>query len=146
VTSLHRDPRAIEIGLAALTELRELAPSLVFSAIVSDDGFELAHAPQNSIDVGRFGSMTSSVQALSDAVSRELSIGSSGYVVIAAEAGHVLQLRVPGYPLILAALFDTHEMLGKAISSSRRCVDSIVAMLDLISFQESPGSSITTHP
>jgi uncharacterized protein len=143
VTSLHRDPRAIVVGLTALAELRELAPSLVFAAIVSDDGFELAHAPQNSIDVGRFGSMTSSVQALSDAVSRELSIGASGYVVIAAEAGHVLQLRVPGYPLILAALFDTHETLGKALSSSRRCIDRLVALLDPITFQDSPGSSIT---
>ena len=140
MTSLHREPRAIAIGERALAELRELAPSLVFAAIVSDDGFELAHAPQNSIDVGRFGSMTSSVQALSDAVTRELSIGSSGYVVIAAEAGHVLQMRVPGYPLILAALFDTHEMLGKALSSSRRCAERLVALLEPIDFQESPGS------
>ncbi|MGV8886273.1 MAG: roadblock/LC7 domain-containing protein [Microbacteriaceae bacterium] len=145
MTSLHRDPRAIEIGVAALAELRELAPSLVFAAIISDDGFELAHVPQNSIDVGRFGSMTSSVQALSDAVTRELSIGTSGYVVIASEKGHVLQLRVPGYPLILAALFDTHEMLGKALASSRRCAQRLVELLEKQNFQEPLGSE-TIHP
>lgn len=143
--SVHRDPIAIEIGTRALAELRELAPSLVFATIVTDDGFELAHAPENTIDVGRFGSMTSSVQALSEAVSRELSIGASNYVVIAAEAGHVLQLRVPGHPLILAALFDTHEMLGKALASSRKSAERLAVMLDERLVQDSPGMTTTTE-
>ena len=138
MSAIHRDPLAIEVGAAALAELRELAPSLVFAMIVTDDGFELAHAPQNSIDGGRFGSMTSSVQALSEAVTRELNIGSSGYVVIAADEGHVLQLRVPGHPLILAALFDNHETLGKALSISRRCALALAAGLPI------PGTTI--HP
>ena len=138
MTAIHRELRAIEIGDAALAEMRELAPSLVFAMIVTDDGFELAHAPQNTIDGGRFGSMTSSVQALSEAVTRELHIGSSGYVVIAAENGHVLQLRVPGHPLILAALFDNHETLGKALSISRRCVEKLAVDL--------PDTGPTIHP
>ncbi|TBN58079.1 roadblock/LC7 domain-containing protein [Glaciihabitans arcticus] len=138
MTAIHRELRSIEIGEAALADMRELAPSLVFAMIVTDDGFELAHAPENTIDGGRFGSMTSSVQALSEAVTRELNIGSSGYMVIAAEKGHVLQLRVPGHPLILAALFDTHETLGKALSISRRCVEKLAADL--------PATGPTVHP
>jgi predicted regulator of Ras-like GTPase activity (Roadblock/LC7/MglB family) len=129
VTSIHQEPRAIELGTFALTELRELAPSLVFATIVTDDGFELVHAPHNSFEAGRFGSMSSSVQALSEAVTRELHIGESGYVVIAAEKGHVLQLRIPGHPLILAALFDTAETLGKALASSRRTAERLGAQL-----------------
>ena len=144
MTAIHRELRAIEIGEAALAEMRELAPSLVFAMIVTDDGFELAHAPQKTIDGGRFGSMTSSVQALSEAVTRELRIGSSSYVVIAAENGHVLQQRVPGQPLILAALFDNHETLGKALSISRRCVEKLAAELAPHNLQGFPGS--TTHP
>jgi len=141
VTSIHRDPRVIESGHAALTDLREIAPSLVLASIVTDDGFEVVHVPEQNADGGRFASMTSSVQALSEAVTRELSIGSSGYVVIAADAGHVLQLRVPGHGLILAALFDTHETLGKALSSSRRCVEQLAGLLSHHDFQDSLGSS-----
>ena len=141
MTSIHRDPRAIASGHAALTELREIAPSLVLASLVTDDGFEVVHVPESAANGGRFASMTSSVQALSEAVSRELSIGASGYVVIAAENGHVLQLRVPGYELILAALFDTHETLGKALSSSRRCVEQLAGLLSHHNFQDSLGSS-----
>lgn len=129
MTAVHRDPDAIVIGQGVLAEMRAAAPSLVFAAIVTDDGFELAHAPANVIDSGRFGSMTSSVQALSEAVTRELSIGSSGYVVIAADRGHVLQLRVPGQPLILAALFDGLETLGSALAAARRSAQHLAEAL-----------------
>jgi len=129
MTAIHRNSEVVALCASALADVREIAPSLVLAIIVSDDGFEVTHSPDNAMDVGRFGSMTSSVQALSEAVSRELRLGDSGYVVIAAEGGHVLQLRVPGQPLILAAQFDTHETLGKALSSSRRCVENLSAAL-----------------
>lgn len=135
MTAVHRNPEAIAIGRAALVEMHELAPSLVFASILTDDGFELTHAPESGIDGGRFASMTSSVQALSEAVARELRIGASEYVVIASTAGHVLQLRVAGQPLILAALFDTHEMLGKALSTSRRCAAKLSTELASIDAQ-----------
>jgi predicted regulator of Ras-like GTPase activity (Roadblock/LC7/MglB family) len=141
VTSIHRDQRAIDSARTALRELREVAPSLVFASVVTDDGFEVVHVPDNADQTDRFASMTSSVQALGEAVTRELSIGSTGYVVIAAENGHVLQLRVTGHELILAALFDTHETLGKALASSRRCVERLAALLAEHNFQEPLGSS-----
>ncbi len=129
MNAVHRNPEAIALGHAALVEMRVIAPSLVFASILSDDGFELTHAPDSAIDGGRFASMTSSVQALSEAVTRELHIGASEYVVIASSNGHVLQMRIPGQPLILAALFDTHEMLGKALSTSRRCAELLSTQL-----------------
>ena len=129
MTAIHRDPATISAGELALTALRDLTPSLVFAAVVTDDGFELAHVPTSVIDSGRFGSMSSSVQALSEAVSRELRIGSSEYVIIAAQGGHVVQLRIPDQPLILAALFDKRETLGTALSASRRCALTLTAAL-----------------
>ena len=134
MSSVHRDPEAIAIGTAALRLIRELAPSLVFASLLTDDGFELAHAPENtSTDSGRFASMSSSVQALSEAVTRELAIGTSEYVVIASAQGHVVQMRVPGQELILAALFDTHELLGKALSISKRSAEQLGTQLAAVS-------------
>ena len=129
MTSIHREPDAIEACTVVIAEMRELAPSLVFASVITDDGFEVAHAPRGAFDSGRLASMTSSVQALGDAVARELAMGASNYVLIATETGHLLQIRVPGQPVILAALFDDHEMLGKALSISRRGVEKLSALL-----------------
>ena len=118
MTAAHKDPELIAHGHAALTHLKESCPSLVFASLVTDDGFEVASWPA-SHDGGQLASMSSSVQALADAVGNELSVGDSDYVIIASRGGHTIQRRVPNHPLVLAALFDHAETLGKALSVSR---------------------------
>jgi predicted regulator of Ras-like GTPase activity (Roadblock/LC7/MglB family) len=127
VTAPQNDPTIIALGAAELRNLRELCPSLLYAALLTDDGFEIAHVPDDYADPNRFASMASSVQALGDAVARELRIGSSPYIVIASEAGHVIQQRVPGHQVVLAALFDNYETLGKALSISRRSAERVAA-------------------
>ena len=129
MTSIHRQQSVIDACNAVITEMRDLAPSLVFASVITEDGFEVTHLG-GSFDSGRLASMTSSVQALGDAVARELVMGQSGYVVIAGESGHMLQLRVTGQSLILAALFDNHELLGKALATSRRGVQRLSELLN----------------
>ncbi|MEV8252538.1 roadblock/LC7 domain-containing protein [Rhodoglobus sp. NPDC076762] len=115
----HLNPVHIEAGNRTLAEMQDLASSLTFAAMLTDDGFEIVHLNGAHTDGGRFASMSSSVQALSDAVAHELKIGTNEYVIIASELGHVIQLRVQGHPIVLAALFDTHETLGKGLSIAR---------------------------
>ncbi len=129
MTAIHHDQNVIDACAAAIAELRDLAPSLVFASVITDDGFEVTHAPSNALDSDRLASMTSSVQALGDAVARELAMGENEYVVIALARGYLLQLRVPGHPVILAAVFDSHELLGKGLSVSRRGVERLSALL-----------------
>jgi predicted regulator of Ras-like GTPase activity (Roadblock/LC7/MglB family) len=129
MTAIHHEPAVIDACATVIRELRELAPSLVFASVITDDGFEVAHGPNDAFDSGRLASMTSSVQALGDAVARELAMGANEYVVMALAGGHLLQLRVPEQPLILAALFDNHELLGKGLSVSRRSVERLGALL-----------------
>jgi predicted regulator of Ras-like GTPase activity (Roadblock/LC7/MglB family) len=127
--ALHKDQRVIEYGAAVLAEMREVTPSLLYAALVTDDGFEVTRIPEQFAQGSRFASMSSSVQALSEAVARELTIGASSYVAISAEGGHVIQLRVPGQQLVLAGLFDTAETLGKALSVSRRAAERMASLL-----------------
>ncbi|QYH34809.1 roadblock/LC7 domain-containing protein [Salinibacterium sp. M195] len=115
----HLNAVHIEAGNRTLTEMHELASSLTFAAMLTDDGFEIVHLNGANTDGGRFASMSSSVQALSDAVAHELKIGTNQYVIIASEFGHVIQLRVQGHPIVLAASFDTNETLGKGLSIAR---------------------------
>lgn len=119
MTAPQKDPVTIEHAHAALRELRDSCASLVYAALVTDDGFEIARQPNAEHHDDRLASMSSSVQALADAVSRELAMGDSEFVILAAEGGHIIQRRVPEHPMVLAAVFDHHETLGKALSISR---------------------------
>ena len=125
----HQDPAVITIGLSVLEQIRELCPSLVYASILTDDGFQVVEVEGARSDGNRFASMASSIQALSEAVTRELSIGTNSYVVIAAQNGHVIQLRVPDQSLVLAALFDTYETLGKALSVTRMAASQMSEQL-----------------
>jgi uncharacterized protein len=122
---LHQDPDIVASGEEALRELRAVSPALVYAALLTEDGFEITHTVSHDIEAGRFAGMSSSVQALSEAVAYELRIGESGYVVIGARDGHVIQLRVPGHTVILAALFRSEETLGKALWAVRHTADSL---------------------
>jgi predicted regulator of Ras-like GTPase activity (Roadblock/LC7/MglB family) len=119
---IHRDPLTIESGIAVLQDMSDVCPSLVYAALLTDDGFEVVRLPDASTDGNRFASMASSMQALCDAVARELNMGSSQYIVIASDNGYVIQLRVPDHPIVLSALFGNDETVGKALSISRLAV------------------------
>lgn len=124
----HKDPVVITHGLAALREMHELSSSLRLATLLTDDGFEVVSVPITASD-GRMASMASSIQALSEAVASELDIGTGRYVIIAAEDGHAIQLRVPGQQLVLAGLFDGDETLGKALATSRVIAEKLSATL-----------------
>lgn len=125
--ALHRDPLVIDLATAALHELTDLAHSVRYATVLTEDGFEVDGLPAHEDD--RLSSLASSVQALSEAVARELRIGDAQYVIIAAEGGHVIQLRVPGHPLVLAAVFHLDETLGKALATTRVVAEHLAANL-----------------
>lgn len=132
----QKDPEVIDLGTAALHDMTELAMSLRYATVLTDDGFEVVSVPTHTAD-GRLASMASSVQALSEAVAREMQIGAAPYVIIASDEGHVIQLRVPGHELVIAALFDADETLGKALSTTRLAAEKLAAALSSSSSQAS---------
>lgn len=117
-TQPHRDAAVIAHAAAALAGMRELGTSLVHAVVLTDDGFEVVRTPATAHD-GRLASMASSIQALADAVAAESKLGASEVVIIAADAGHVIQRRVFGRELVLAAVFDSGETLGKALAITK---------------------------
>lgn len=126
--ALHKDPVVQELAMVALHDLTDLAKSVRYATVLTDDGFEVDGVPAYEDD--RLSSMASSIQALSEAVVRELVLGAEQYVIIAAEVGHVIQLRVPGQQLVLAAVFDLNETLGKALTTCRIAAERFATALD----------------
>ncbi|TPX00898.1 roadblock/LC7 domain-containing protein, partial [Schumannella luteola] len=93
------------------------------------DGFEIARATQHGGTDERLASMASSLQALGEAIARELGLGDSEYALIEAHHGRVLLRRIANQPIILAGVFDDDETVGKAISVSRKLADELSAEL-----------------
>jgi predicted regulator of Ras-like GTPase activity (Roadblock/LC7/MglB family) len=128
-TAAHKDPEVIDFGVEVLEEMRDLCKSLDYASLLTDDGFEVVSVPSERTQGSRIASMASSMQALSDAVSRELKLGSSEYIIIASQSGYVIQLRVPGQTLVLSTKFNDSETLGKALSISRQSANKLSTLL-----------------
>jgi len=129
---IHQDQFVITEGHAALDGMCSLAPSTIYAALLTDDGFDIVHVSRTQTEASRFASMSSSIQALSDAVGHELRIGDSEYVIMGSAQGHVIQLRIPGQPIVLAALFQPHETLGKALSTARLTAERLAQRLPAV--------------
>ncbi len=117
--SAHKDPHVIASANGVLADFAELSRSLRFATFLTDDGFEVASMSGDERQNRRVASMASSMQALGDAVAKDLRLGSAEYIIIAAETGYVIQMRVPGQSMVLAAHFDAAETVGKALSIAR---------------------------
>lgn len=129
IVATHLDPTYISRGELALSGLKELAPSLAYATILTEDGFSVVSVEGNAVDSNRFASMASSTQALADAVARELQLGDNEFVIVAAQQGHVVQVRVDGHPLVLAALFTDKETIGKSLAAARRTARRLTVFL-----------------
>ena len=127
-TGLHMKPDVVDAASTLLTEMKAAASSLTYAALLTDDGFDVARYPVKS-DGERFAGMASSMQALGDAVTHELNIGDSEYIIIASGKGHVVQLRVPGQELVLSALFDSDATVGHALAIARSFAQKTAELL-----------------
>ncbi len=119
------DAALVAAGTKALDDMKADAPALALAVLISDDGFEVVRAPRIEDSDGRFASMASSVQALSEAVVHELSIGAGEAVIIQAANGVVIQARVPKQSIVLSALFRTDESLGRCLVAVRNCTAAL---------------------
>ena len=129
-TAAHKDETVIAHGAEVLASMKDLSRALVYASILTDDGFEVVSVPSaGERRIGRMASMASSMQALSDAVARELQMGLSEYIIIATESGYVIQLRIPGQTLVMSTKFDDSETLGKALSISRLSATRLSALM-----------------
>lgn len=118
-------PEIAAIGSAALERIRASAGSLALALLLSDDGFEVTRTPHGGEGDGRFASISSSVQALGEAVVAELAAGIGEAVIVQATQGFVVQMRVPGQAYVVAAHFRAGDNLGTALSLVRLAAQEI---------------------
>ena len=81
------------------------------------DGFEIAASLDSSLSAAKLSAMTSSLLALSEAISRESALGVSRDMVIDAERGRLLLMEIPTNEsrLLLTVLCDNAVTLGQVL-------------------------------
>lgn len=136
---MHRDPVVIDAAQECLEQMRASMPSLIGAMLLTDDGFEIARTPakpRTAVDVPetettsrRLASLASSMQALSDAIVRELRIGDQRLSLIETERGRIVFRRIPEHPIVLAAMMHDDTTLGQGMSGTARLVKNLAAAL-----------------
>lgn len=102
----HRDPAVVAATERALDELSARCPTLIVAVLLTDDGFEVSRtAGERESDDHRLASMGSTLQALGEAVARELRLGEAGHVVVTGARGSMLVRRVGALPFALIGVF-----------------------------------------
>jgi uncharacterized protein len=117
----HRfDPEVTNIGARHLQEFATANPDVTLAVLTSGDGFEVASYPPDQPMSARIAAMSSSMQALSEALTREAGLVDNRSLIIETGGGTVLLLGLATRPrLSLAIVAKSGELLGKLLWASR---------------------------
>ena len=97
-------------------------PDITLALVTSSDGFEVASHPTLAV-TQRIAAMSSSLQALSEAIAREAGRGSSRNLIIETDNGTIVVLGVRNITprMSLAVIASGSEILGRLLWAARNC-------------------------
>ena len=99
--------------------------SMKTGVIVTSDGFVVSTYGDLDDSGNRLGSMTSSMQALAEAVHHELGLSENKHVTFASDNGNIVMCKMGKFPLVMTVMFDHRETLGQALYSMNSAVETI---------------------
>jgi predicted regulator of Ras-like GTPase activity (Roadblock/LC7/MglB family) len=107
---------------ARLAQFVAANPDVTLSLVTSSDGFEVAAYPASAV-AQRICAMSSSLQALSEAIAREAGRGSSRNLIIETDNGTIVVLGIPNTAprMSLAVIASGGEILGRLLWAARNC-------------------------
>jgi len=96
------------------------------AVLTSEDGFEIAAYRAAAVS-GRIAAMSSSLQALSEAMTREAGLAGTRCLVIEAENGTIIVLGIDSTAprMSLAVVASNEETLGTLLWAARNCCKSL---------------------
>ncbi len=125
--SLRFTPEAIAAAREQLREFVESNSEIKLAVLTSGDGFEIAAHPRNLPVAQRIAAMSSSMQALSEAIVREAGLGSARNLIIESDGGTIVLLGIANTTprLSLAVMSSGNEILGRLLWASRTCCTAL---------------------
>jgi len=120
-TNPRFEPKLHEAALALLQSLVRENPGIKLAVVTSADGFEIAAHPAQPV-TQRIAAMSSSLQALSEAIAKEAGLKDSRSLVVETESGTIVILGIAVVPrLSLAVVASGEEILGRLLWLARNC-------------------------
>ena len=118
--------------LGLLQRSSERVPGWMGALVATVDGREVAVHHTETIEAARVSAMLGSVVALGDTVCRELKFGRSQSLMVSANGGHLLALRIPAERevLVLGVLARGNATLGLLMHESRNCAQALAERFD----------------
>lgn len=124
------DPDLIRLGAQHLAAFAAANPDVTLAVLTSGDGFEIASYPPGQQTSARIAAMSSSMQALSEALTREAGLTDNRNLIIETGSGTVMILGLAGTPpLSLAIVARSGELLGKLLWASRNLAAKLESSL-----------------
>ena len=120
------DKRPIEQGLQQL--LSDCTGS-VAALVVTDDGFVVAQVIKREMAVKSLAAITSSLMGLSESMVQETAQKACRNVIIEAEAGNIVTLRINS-TRVLTAIASRNASLGMLLSSAKTCAEELASVLE----------------
>jgi predicted regulator of Ras-like GTPase activity (Roadblock/LC7/MglB family) len=126
-TSQRFSDEAARAAHRHLKDLMDANPPVVLSVLTSGDGFELAAHPARRPHSQRVAAMSSSLQALSEAIVREAGLNNSRSLIIESETGTIVVLGLANITprISLAVVASGNELLGRLLWAARNCCQSL---------------------
>jgi len=127
----HRfDSETMRVGARHLEAFAAANPDVTLAVLTSGDGFEVASHPPNQPMTARIAAMSSSMQALSEALTREAGLVDNRNLIIETGSGTVMILGLTSTPrLSLAIVAKSGELLGKLLWASRNLCTKLESSL-----------------
>lgn len=125
------DPAIVEAATLHLEAFVQANAGVQLTVLTSSDGFEVAAHPADSTSAARIAAMSSSIQALSEALAREAGLSGNRSLIVETDTGTVLVLGLTGTTprMSLAVVGTGSELLGKLLWASRNLCKTLETSL-----------------
>jgi predicted regulator of Ras-like GTPase activity (Roadblock/LC7/MglB family) len=125
-------PQVVAAAQGSLQEFVDANSEVKLAVVTSGDGFEVAAHPFGLPAAQRLAAMSSSLQALSEAIVREAGLGRARNLIIESDGGTIVVLGIGSTPrLSLAIVASGNEILGRLLWASRSCCASLERSLQI---------------
>lgn len=115
------DPAVVRAATLHLESFANSNAGVLLTVLTTSDGFEVAAHPADSATAARIAAMSSSIQALSEALAREAGLSANRSLILETDTGTVVVvgLAETSPKMSLAVVATGSELLGKLLWATR---------------------------
>ena len=108
----------------SLQQFMEECSGATGAMVATSDGFVIAASFKTDVAMRSLAAITSSIMSLAESLAKETKHGACHNLVIEAESGNAISLRV-NRTRILTVMAEHHTRLGMLLNTAKRCTERL---------------------